>query len=369
MEKVSRKERGKMLLKQFAIILCLLAAQAQSQNRSTNAEMSHEETVVRSAYAKLAYATQIEIVREAVDDWDLRPGSVDWTAFSNRMKNGEITFQLNNIRVGDFSDIANVQYADLVTKPNGQDILSVAHTRWTFSTDEPTSVAVDTAQPVWTKAQILTEDWNIPFAEAFKIMQAGGAEDFTGYHRYAALDVTVTFQGHATSYHALFFFGNSAKTGEKILVGDMVTGASALNIFLHSSVYPATLLETNIRNIPFVSQWLKSNIMPTATGGIRQVTCDLYALHCGLAAEDVQRALGSKPTAKLPAHPTELGAHLVEASFHPRLEGTLLMQSDPVRSSISAVAQPLEVRHWINSNTHCCCFRWYMCRMSSGCNS
>jgi hypothetical protein len=280
-----------MQLQQWVVVSYLLSVVATSQDPGSHSAMTHEENIVRSAYAKLAYAARIGAMRDLIDEVMGKPASEDSVAFARRMEDIEIGFELSSLRVGDFADIADVMYADLVTKPNGEDVLMVGTGNWGFKTEELKETWSIIATPSWTKSQILLQDWNMPFAKAFKMAKEAGDEDLSPYTRYASVSVKATFQGRSRSYHALFLFGTDSAGKERVLPVDTVTG-TALSFYIANSAYPGTLLETDLRKIPVVAQWLRENVVAGAVAGKREVTCNLETLRCGLAMEDVQRALG-----------------------------------------------------------------------------
>src|ERR1043166_2617025 len=119
-----------MRLLQVVMLLLLLGVSCTGQ------QMTHEEQVVRTTYAKLSYATQIKAIVTAFEDSLGQPPADNATVF-NRIANETVTFQFTSIQVGEFAAIAKTAYGDLVTKPNGESILSVATGFWTYTTDEP----------------------------------------------------------------------------------------------------------------------------------------------------------------------------------------------------------------------------------------
>jgi hypothetical protein len=292
------------------MVLLLLAPLAKGQQ-----QMSHEEQVVRTTYAKLSYATQIKAVVTAFEDSLTQPPT-DNAAVLDRIAKDTVTFQFTSIQVGDFADIAKTAYGDLVTKPNGENILSIATGFWTYTTDEPKETKTATAYPAWTGSPILAgEDWTVPFALAMQKVQEAGQEDTRPYKRYAAISVTVTFHNQTRSYKSLFEFGHDTQGKELILPVDTVIGGPALAFFFANSVYPAVLFEPGLRKVPFVAQWLRSN---AAVGiGSGQVSCNLQSLKCSVPQADVTRALSYAKRNGL----------FMDAAFHPKAAYRLFFQT------------------------------------------
>ena len=253
--------------------------------------MTHEEQVVRTTYAKLSYATQIYAIKSAMDEVNVHPPSDNATVL-DRIAQDTVTFQFTSIQVGDFAGIAKTAYHDLVTKPNGENILSIATGFWTYTTDEPKETRAATGYPAWTGSSILAgEDWTVPFAVVVQKVQAAGKEDMSPYKRYAAVSVTVAFHNQTRSYKSLFVFGHDVQGKERILPVDTVVGGSALAFFLANSVYPAVLFEPGMRKVPFVAEWLRENAAAGIASG--QVGCDLQTLKCSVPQADVTRAFSS----------------------------------------------------------------------------
>lgn len=286
--------------------------------QSSTATMSREEEIVRSAYAKMAYSTQIYSIKAAVEDSLRQP--VDSVILGNRIADETVSFQLTKVQVGDFAQIAKTAYGDLVTKPNGEAILPVATGFWVYTTDAPKETKAATGFAAWTNGPVLTEDWTVPFASAIQKAHAARQEDMSPYKRYAAVSLTVKFQGQSRSYRSLFLFGTDPSGKERILPVDTVVGGPALTFFLNNSVFPAVLFEPDISKIPFVSQWLRSNAAPGVASG--QVSCDLQTLKCSVPQADVARALGDATRLQYKRRAT-----LVEVSFHPKPKGRFFFQT------------------------------------------
>jgi hypothetical protein len=246
---------------------------------------SHEETIVRNTYAQLSYATKLGTIHKAVHE----EKQLTKAALDSRLAAEDISFVLSDFSSGTTESIAQRKYSSLVSKPLG-DILAIAPGTYK-ATEGLTETVESNAFVKWTKGQDLSEDWDITMADA--LVKIG--QPFT---RYAAFTVRVDFKGKSRTYNALFLF-RQGTGGEEILPIDTVTGNSALHYFASNTVYPATLLETQLRENRIITEWLQSNQVNTASckPGKRAVCCDPVTLKCGPAAEDVRSAL-SKPISK-----------------------------------------------------------------------
>jgi len=270
---------------------------------SANGQMSHEETVVRTTYAKLIYALKIGTIHKAIFDETPRhppgtsskPHPLTRIALDDRMAEEGLLFQLANFSVGRISDLKR-NYAELVTKPDGSDVLEISTGGMTFEEDNKKTFDVTAKDVKWHPGRIPpdSEDWNIPAAEL--LTQIENAKWFS---RYAAFTVTVQFQGKSRIYNAMFLFGTDDKGQAVVLPVDTVADAG-VQYFANQPVYPATLLKTSWRAKPAVADWLKSHQVFDATckPGKEDVCCDLTTLECGVAAQDVTSSL-SQPVSEM----------------------------------------------------------------------
>jgi hypothetical protein len=81
--------------------------------------MTHEEVIVRSAYAKLSYA----IEQGVVSDFAMEEGGVPTkTALTHeqRMTDAQLTVTLDDFKIGDASEILNRKATDLITPATDQ---------------------------------------------------------------------------------------------------------------------------------------------------------------------------------------------------------------------------------------------------------
>src|SRR5260370_23212829 len=206
-----------------------------------SAQMTHEEIVVRTTYAKLAYAVKIGEIRQALS----KNHDPSLAEVESRIAAKQLKFQFSNFASGPTSAIAKQNYADLVTKPDGQDVVDVALGTYNFTEDVEEKRAVREisetgAQASWAPGQNLAANWNVPFEKALADFDAGSQAK---YSRYAAYRVTVSFEGHSRSYNSMFLFGTGTIP---ILATDNVTNSSALTQLIDKSVYPAVLLESPV---------------------------------------------------------------------------------------------------------------------------
>ena len=259
---------------------------------SANGQMSHEETVVRQTYATLAYAATIRSIHRALD---AQP-EITRTALDARISNEAVKFQLTNFSSGKLGDIAQHSYGDLVTKPDGSDVLAIATGSLKYSEEGSPDIFDPTAQVEgWVPGQQVSDNFDIPAAKAFAM-----ADTDRIYSRFAPYTVTALFRGRSRTAKAMFVFGTNADGQELIGPIDPMTGSSALFEFVSQTVYPATLLKTRLRATPVVADWLRSHQVFDASckPGKEDVCCDPATLECGVASKDVTAHL-SKPVSEL----------------------------------------------------------------------
>ncbi|HXA86142.1 MAG TPA: hypothetical protein VNZ47_13760 [Candidatus Dormibacteraeota bacterium] len=294
-----------MRLQQAAALLLLLGSLCKGQ------QMTHEEEVVRTTYARLAFAGQINEIHNQLKEKRKSGKHIDRTNFQLRMQANTLQFELTDFKVGPLSDISQTKYSDLVTKPSrtGGDSLYIAAGNFNYSKDGmPSTSAIAMAE--WGPSRDLNEDWDIPFA-------AGYAQgEWAGQHqRYASFNVKVTFQGRSREYRAMFLFGAKGLVSALDTVIDI--NGNALSRFIDSDAYPETLIEGGLGNEdPVVREWIDAKQVLRGRQGT--ANCDPVAMTCGIHNGDIR---------KLEPAPKRIGyerimrsaPRLIEASFHPRL--------------------------------------------------
>lgn len=266
---------------------------------------SHEETVVRTAYAKLAYLTQVGVIgHAAIKQHDGATFSA--STLAQALKDQEVSFQISDVKVGNVSEIASVPWGDLVSPPGSfGHVLSIRHGNQTYSDNAASSEHWMYGAAEWqTPPSLPAVSVAAMLAMPCKTVIALGAglwitPDIV-YERYAAFTVTATFQGETVGpYKAIFFFGSDAEGREAVSPQDQISDAQALYDVISHPLYPSGLLRTHLRETKVVSDWLKAtrNTSPSCAAGTGNLCCD--GLKCGVADLDVANEL-AKP---LPSEP------------------------------------------------------------------
>jgi hypothetical protein len=274
------------------ILLLLLAPLSEGQQ-----QMTHEEEVVRTTYARMSFAGQVNEVHDLLREKRIKGRAIDRIDFQLRMQANTLQFELSGFKVGPLSEIAQVKYSELVTKPSPAiDSLAVMPGHFVYSRDGH-EMKSPTVTALWIKSQDLRgQDWEQPFTQMYAKSEIGGQ-----HTRYAAYHVHVTFQGHSRDYNAMFLFGSDPRTGEEVAFpSDTIININggALTRFIGEDAYPETLIEGGLAaQDTTVREWLNSGQVsgPGRKTGI--ANCDLTNLRCGIHADDLRKLDKLKQTA------------------------------------------------------------------------
>jgi hypothetical protein len=269
-----------------------------AQEFGTKPAMSHEAEVVRTAYSKLSYATQVGMIWHAIAQHDRRLEAE--TALGPAM-NEQLQFQLVDFKIGKISDVGKAPWTSLVDAPVG--ILRVQYQ------DLPVAFANGTSQASFNIVYADVE-WKTP-PDSHIVSNAGPATHVKAsktptvkqvlralrqpnnggeWTRYASYSVVAKLHERSISYRATFLFSGKDAT-EEILPLDYAT-AMKISSFVKTPMYPAALVNTSFREIPFVQAWIESNALTGCkTFHEPEVCCDPKAGRCGVASEDLQRSL------------------------------------------------------------------------------
>jgi hypothetical protein len=256
----------------FAAISCALAA-----------EMSHEETMVRTAYARLSYAAQLRVVANDA----MHASHLSNAELQEQIAKLAPRFEIDNVALGNLSAIAGLPWEQMVTKPDG-DLIYVR--------SGGASPSITTGNGVTKRSMfwVMTGWGNHAFEQGWNgvtVAQAvGDVPKLPGevYISYLSYQVTAKLEDRSRTYNAMFLFGRDPKGNETIHMIDNVVGLGSLELVSTQSLYPEALLETYYREIPEISDWIAANTVakPTET---RDVYCSPAG--CGLPASWVNRSL------------------------------------------------------------------------------
>ena len=263
------------------ILLFLLVPLAKGQP-----QMSHEEQVVRTTYAKLSYADEVRIIMKtmnaAPDKFQADQRSAD-KALASRLD-----FELSNFTTGPVSEIEGRIMSELAgfpTEGDTQGILNVSPGTFNYKDSSETGKG----RTEWTVYADVS--WNTtpqhlaggasgwPMAALLKLKEMNGP-----YDRYATYTVTVTFQSKSRTYNTAALFGKNAD-GDNVHFLDLISGGSAamtLDLLAKTDMSTAPFSKTHLGNVPFIRKWLDSNQQACSVKGHGDVCCNTETKRCGV---------------------------------------------------------------------------------------
>jgi hypothetical protein len=265
-------------------------------------EMSHEETMVRTAYARLSYASQLNVIGPLAEGESLHSnGNIpDEATIAKQLSDEQLRFTLADFVIGNTKDIGQKKWSDLVSPPC-EDTLEIQIKSHSFREGNNPALHYNYAAARWIKPQ--------PIPPLFSVMAIGDVLALpeitippgTVYSRYASFSVTVSFEGKTRGpYKAMFLFGEGPKGSEQIQAHDMTTDQIPLGLAFGGELYPRAFLETNLRGTHIVSEWLASTQLSESTcSKWNDLCCDLARLGCGIAANELRDAM-AKPIKSAP---------------------------------------------------------------------
>jgi len=276
----------------YLAVTCMMLASLSA----AVAQMTHEETVVRTAYAKLSYAVDLETAMRAVR----HNPKITYAQLAQAVARESLTFRLSDFSVGDIASLPqdHKYYEFFPDIRNGGDVIDVASVTETFTEEihgpphVKTETSMNVARPRWSHGP-LGPIPDVTVAEELPIMnrESGLSVPLT---RYCTYTVTVTFEGRSRTYRAAFYFGPQGQPDS----GDMVValGGGALPELLVKSIYPQVLVETTMWGTnPAVRAFLEANQRSNETCRRGEACCDLSALQCGVLSTDLNTELGRQP--------------------------------------------------------------------------
>ncbi len=278
------------------LVLLLLVPLARGEQR----KISHEEEVVRTAYAKLSFAAEIGMV------WHAAMQDRGWPKLSDNLiltkaMNNQIRFDLSGFKVGKVSDISLMPWSSLVEGPVS--ILYAHCQEIPFGIETPQSKKVfnitysdgawqEAALSATEKHESLSDHAPSPLVPtvgdilSISHKPSGGGE----WSRYASYSVVATLRERSISYRATFLFKGSGDA-EEIVALDYATGMG-VGTCIGKPMYPSALVDTAFREIPFIQAWIvASEITDCKKLKEPEVCCDPATWRCGIASEDIRNSM------------------------------------------------------------------------------
>ena len=242
-------------------------------------ERTHEETVVRTAYAKLSYAVDLRTV------FTSNPNSTDAAELTQQIEVHGLRFWLSNFETGNLADILDARYPDVFGEyANGQDVIETSVTAEGYSDNGAPAVTTEMATAQWATghgvAPNLTVGQMMPAME-----QESGIRPL---RRYCTFTVTATLAGRSRTYKAAFFFAEDGQ-GAPSAAAMVHLGGGALKHFLLHPVYPSVFLSTPLASRSAVRSFIADTQRSESSckAGTGDVCCDVDRLYCGVASADL----------------------------------------------------------------------------------
>jgi hypothetical protein len=266
---------------------------------SVAANMTHEEAMVRTAYAKFAYASEQEVIGHLALEADGAPLPKEYSGLTSdqRLADAQVTFALSDFEIGNLSDIINRKAITLIAPPIGEMLMADTPVYGYGGDSNGIGLNWYSVKPHWQQASATSpEVLNATLGELYEIEWKAQPSPIQ-WQRYASYSVTVTFQGKSRGpYKALFVFGHDTKGNEMLVPEDGTIDSIALATALSVHLFPDPFVRSRLRTFPVVANWLnaKQKSGSACSVGQRDVCCDLIQLQCGPGSRDVTEWL-AKP--------------------------------------------------------------------------
>lgn len=230
-----------------------------------------EETLIRRAYARLAFATRISGLQGAAGRAKFADEEFVPAAFDAVVLEKSATFELSHFRTGEARDLAasGTAVSDLATPPSGP-AMEIDPGKWAVQIHAGGfSASTGVASARWSDGKPGAGLWGPPLA---------GPE----YTRYAAWEVTATLAGRQRRYLAAALFA----LGKDPLILDAIIAPGALLAALQLKLDPAPLLCLMDRTLA-LHEFL--TLCRAAPDCVREqdspLCCRLDSLSCGLLSQ------------------------------------------------------------------------------------
>jgi len=252
--------------------------------------MAQEEQIVRKYYAKLSFLSQISVLSQIIMH---APTKLTDAGVRKLLKDG-VRFDLSEFQTGDFAEIEDQPWTLLVNPNAPQGVIQASPVDASFNIDKQV-LSLKYYQAMLSQAQLHPEEQQESRDQTSRYVRLAGITTVKDYARvthsgewarYAAFTVHATLAGQAISYRAMFLF---AHHGETVAIFDP---AVRMPVELNAPLYPALLVESVYRELPFFKTWVAENQL----SGCKklkepEVCCDPATGKCGLASEDVAHSL------------------------------------------------------------------------------
>jgi|ERR1700688_68712 len=249
------------------------------------ADQSHEETVVRIAYAKLSYAVDLETAYRLV----LANPDITTATLTQKVAQQGLRFKLSNFAFGDLADITSQKFAAVFPQyPDGSEIIHLTEMKEQFTEDSGKTLEMDVAAPKWATGPT-GHALDLTVAQMLPILEQESGEP--SLVSYCTFTVTATLTGRSRTYKASFFFGPNGQA----IPSDTVVGLGGGSLWdaMTKPVYPNVLLETSLWTKSAAAQdYILANQKLKDTCKNGEACCDAATLQCGVYSADL---IGRRP--------------------------------------------------------------------------
>jgi hypothetical protein len=273
-------------------------------------EATNQETIVRTAYAKLSYADEVRIVLDALQQAGRDKLWITKANFADRALDTRLNFELSNFHAGKISAIADrkISEFDGALSAIGGEVLDVTPSVYNYSVDGTPSKYVAYVKFAWRPSPYQS----LSPAENWSVARALQSEQFEGkrYTDYVTYTVTVTLGNRSRTYNAWALFGRDEKGKQQVYFMDAVADSTAVLFAFEHSMYPTAFAETDLRTVPFVDKWLYDNAQSCRASHSEKdnnkvdVCCNMESGQCGVALSSLRprnsgRMVPGQPRARL----------------------------------------------------------------------
>jgi hypothetical protein len=292
------------MARRIAVIVVMLSSLYYTSNSS--AQMSHEEEVVRNAYAKLSFMCELVVVTDAA--FDIKNNRIGSNIADLNTLVAEFcpVFSLSAFQIGPIADIADEPLSRFITLPTQHDqVIRVTQRAMSYNFSGNNT---EWAGAEFRWADITQSGFNgYPYAEDFTVAKAMAQKQLEWSDqknpvltRYAAYTVTATLQGRSTAPHrAVFFFGHDGSGKEVVNPEDPIDDTGSVYHIQDVRAYPGAFLSSDVRDVPVVAAWVRSHEMPSASCSAVARTLCCSEGRCGISQTDLNRDLSTPlPPAK-----------------------------------------------------------------------
>jgi hypothetical protein len=243
---------------------------------------------VKLAFARLSFATQAYAVDNAVS----RNPKISYDQLKKAVADTAAFYEIHVLSSGNIAEIADVPFSSLVSRPAGEDEISISMVTAGYRINNGPEKSSFEALARWApgrSAQDMGPGGMMSFGAVMKLIEDHDLKVPPEKQalRYVSMSVTETMASRSVSRKTVMTFDKD---------GDMqFVGQAGVEFFAKNSPYPGKLLEVDQRS-PAVERWFTEHAVQAETGD-GDLICDLEALTCGVASGDLKRI----PILKLPS--------------------------------------------------------------------